>query len=156
MTTACAELLERNDMPGKVASLLGLNFKTAKAKSAMSQVDTLIREGFSIKVADRLKSALNLTDGQLSDTLGLSPRTLQRKRKQHEQFSRLESDMLFRIARIFALAIEVLEDEKRAAEWMRKPQFGLGGKIPFEMIQTETGAHEVENLLGRIEYSVYS
>ena len=33
---------------------------------------------------------------------------------------------------------------------------GLGGAIPLEYAETEVGAREVENLLGRIEYGVYS
>jgi uncharacterized protein (DUF2384 family) len=36
------------------------------------------------------------------------------------------------------------------------PQPGLGNVAPIEFAKTELGAREVENLLGRIEYSVYS
>ncbi|TAK90866.1 MAG: DUF2384 domain-containing protein [Verrucomicrobia bacterium] len=39
---------------------------------------------------------------------------------------------------------------------MKAPQFGLGGTAPLVYARTETGAQEVENLLGRIEYGVYS
>lgn len=150
------ELLKGDDIATKVIAILG--FGTAKVQKADSatRFDQLIREGFPVKAGDRLKAALNLTDNQLADTLGLSPKTLQRKKKAHERLSRIESDILFRNARILAIATEVFEDEKRAAEWMRKPQFGLGGRVPFEMIQTEAGAREVENLLGRMEYGVYS
>jgi len=33
---------------------------------------------------------------------------------------------------------------------------GLGGETPLEYAETEVGAREVEDLLGRIEYGVYS
>ncbi|MDA8388017.1 MAG: DUF2384 domain-containing protein [Nitrospiraceae bacterium] len=150
------EFLKGEDIARKVITILG--FGTARAQKAgyATRFDQLIREGFPVKAGDRLKAALNLTDNQLADTLGLSPKTLQRKKKAHERLSRIESDILFRNARILAIAIEVFEDEKRAAEWMRKPQFGLGERIPFEMIQTEAGTREVEDLLGRMEYGIYS
>ncbi|HWH91978.1 MAG TPA: MbcA/ParS/Xre antitoxin family protein, partial [Candidatus Binatia bacterium] len=33
---------------------------------------------------------------------------------------------------------------------------GLGGAVPLDYASTETGAREVEDLLGRIKYSVYT
>jgi putative toxin-antitoxin system antitoxin component (TIGR02293 family) len=55
-----------------------------------------------------------------------------------------------------ALAEEVLEDAGRAREWLHQPQRGLGNRIPLDLIRTEAGAREVEDLLGRIEYGVFS
>ena len=49
--------------------------------------------------------------------------------------------------------METLDDGRR---WLTSPQVGLGGAIPLEYAETEVGAREVENLLGRIEYGVYS
>jgi uncharacterized protein (DUF2384 family) len=37
---------------------------------------------------------------------------------------------------------------------VERPQFGMGGKIPFELMKSETGAREVEPLLMRIEHGV--
>ncbi len=59
-----------------------------------------------------------------------------------------------RFARILALAKDVFEDEDRAIEWLRRPQFGLGDRIPFDLIYTEAGTSEVESLLLRIEHGV--
>lgn len=41
-----------------------------------------------------------------------------------------------------------------AKQWLNAPQVGLGGAVPLDYAKTEVGAHEVENLLGRIEYGV--
>ena len=43
-----------------------------------------------------------------------------------------------------------------AAEWLKTPNLSLGDKTPLEYADTEVGAREVENLLGRIDYGVYS
>ena len=44
----------------------------------------------------------------------------------------------------------------RARQWLSFPQYGLGGVVPLDYARTEVGAREVETLLGRIEYGVYS
>jgi len=53
-------------------------------------------------------------------------------------------------------AVEVMESEETARQWLTSPQFGLGGAAPLDYAETEVGAREVEDLLGRIEYGVYS
>ena len=51
---------------------------------------------------------------------------------------------------------EVFGDAENAREWLIHPQRGLGNVVPVELAKSEIGAREVENLLGRIEYGVYS
>ena len=53
-------------------------------------------------------------------------------------------------------AVEVMESEDNARQWLTSPQVGLGGAVPLEYAETEVGAREVEDLLGRIEFGVYS
>jgi putative toxin-antitoxin system antitoxin component (TIGR02293 family) len=50
----------------------------------------------------------------------------------------------------------VFDDESVAAEWLRAPNLALGDVAPLAMADTELGAREVDDLLGRIEYGVYS
>ena len=68
----------------------------------------------------------------------------------------MASDRLFRVARIGALAIEVLEDEARAVSWLKRPQIGPGGRTPLELLTTDVGRDQVEKLLLRIEHGVYA
>ena len=49
-----------------------------------------------------------------------------------------------------------MESEENARQWLSSPQFGLGGAVPLKYAETEAGAREVEDLLGRIENAVYS
>ena len=53
-------------------------------------------------------------------------------------------------------ALEVFESEEPARSWLNSPQVGLGGAVPLDYAETELGAREVEDLLSRIEYGVYS
>ena len=67
-----------------------------------------------------------------------------------------ESDRLYRIARLYERAAEVLGDAETARRWRKKEAWALGGRTPLEFASNEAGAQEVERLLGRIEYGVFS
>ena len=67
-----------------------------------------------------------------------------------------ESDVVVRTARIMARATAVLGDKKKAVHWLNSPNKALGGKVPISLLDTVAGEHEVEALLDRIEYGVYS
>lgn len=117
----------------------------------------LIKKGVRIGVVDDLKKRIGLTDKQMAEYLGTSSATLQRKRTTKiKEISFVEGDRLYRMKRILEKATALFRDEAAAAEWLKSPQLGLGDCIPFDLIATEAGAREVEDLLGRIEHGVIS
>ncbi len=110
-----------------------------------------IREGFRPAVVEELMRASGLTLKELAGALDLSPRSLQRRRA-GGRLARYESDRLYRLARIVAVANEYLGDRERALRWLKRPNRALGGIAPVAAIDTELGARQVENILGRIAY----
>ena len=148
---------ETDGIKKKIIATLGLKDSELKIKErdkGMLAFDALIRKGIPYSKVRLVKAALNLTDNEFADYLGISLRTLQRKRDSHKALSIPESDRLYRMAKIYALAVIVLEDEEMARKWLRRPQRGLGGSVPIQVIQTEAGAQEVEDLLEKIEFGV--
>lgn len=115
----------------------------------------LIEQGLPRAAVQNLRERLHLTDQELSASLGVSTKTLQRQARQ-ARLNPVQGDRLYRLARIVALAEEVFENPDRARRWLREPQRGLGNRVPLELLGTEAGAREVEDLLGRIEYGVFS
>src|SRR5215831_20637544 len=109
-----------------------------------------IREGFPPAVVDQLMRASGLTLKELAAALDLSTRSLQRRRRSG-RLARYESDRLYRLARIVALANEHLGDHERALRWLKRPNRALG-VAPVSVVDTELGARQVENVLGRIAY----
>lgn len=87
--------------------------------------------------------------------LGISKATLHR-RKLAGRLGAAESDRVVRFARLLGRAATVMESLENGRRWLMSPQVGLGGSVPLEYAETEVGAREVEDLLGRIEYGVYS
>ncbi len=148
---------ENDEIKKKIIGTLGLKASDLTPRDrgkGMLTFDAIIRKGIPYAKVRLVKAALNLTDSEFAHYLGISLRTLQRKLDAHEKLSIPEGDRLFRIARLFALAVSVLENEDMARQWLHRSQRGLGGRTPIEVIQTEAGAQEVEDLLEKIEYGV--
>jgi putative toxin-antitoxin system antitoxin component (TIGR02293 family) len=68
--------------------------------------------------------------------------------------STLENDS-DRIARVAALAMATLGRDG-GQRWLREPNVALGGRIPFEMLGTDAGSRQVEQIIGRIVHGVFS
>jgi putative toxin-antitoxin system antitoxin component (TIGR02293 family) len=110
-----------------------------------------IREGFRPGVVQELMRASGLTLKELAESLDLSPRSLQRRRRSG-RLARFESDRLYRLARILALAQQSLGNSELAMRWLKRSNRALGGSAPITALDTEHGARQVENVLGRIAF----
>lgn len=121
--------------------------------SLRTQIDLqrAIRQGFPKTVVKQVMQSAGLTLKELAASLDLSPRSLQR-RSREGRLAPFESDRLYRLARIVALAKHYLGNDAVATRWLKRPNRALGGKMPLESIDTEVGARAVENILGRIGY----
>ena len=115
----------------------------------------LIQSGVPARAAFLLKDHLGLRNDELARLLGLSARSLTRLAAARV-LDPVVGDRLYRLARLYALASEVLEDEGAAVRWLRSPQRALGGALPLERAATDAGAREVELLLGRLEHGVFT
>ena len=58
--------------------------------------------------------------------------------------------------RVIAHAESVFGDKEKASRWMRKPKRRFEGRTPMEMLETEAGAEQVDNMLGQLEWGFYS
>ncbi len=147
----------------RVVSILGGERGLGRRIQKPVDFDPLIRKGMPWDALYHVKRVFNLSDETLALIIGVSLRTIARRRraaqKLSERDSRLspvESDRLYRFARMLALAEEVFENKEDAIEWLNARQHGLGGAVPINMLQTDAGSREVEELLLRIEHGVIS
>jgi putative toxin-antitoxin system antitoxin component (TIGR02293 family) len=129
--------------------------KRSQAIMTIHQQIGQIHAGLSFRAVQNLQKALDVPMEKLASVLGMSRATLHR-RKIQGKIDKEESEKLVRYQRLLKKAEDVFGDAKAAREWLTNKQAGLGNAVPLEFAKTEIGAREVENLLGRIEYSVYS
>jgi putative toxin-antitoxin system antitoxin component (TIGR02293 family) len=118
-------------------------------------VVTRLRSGLPYSVLEALVRDFRLELKELAPILDIPWTTLMRRRRA-KRFRPDESDRLYRLAHIVALAADVLEDKDRASRWLRKPNRALGSEAPLRLLDTDVGVRQVEAILGRIEHSVFS
>jgi putative toxin-antitoxin system antitoxin component (TIGR02293 family) len=114
-----------------------------------------IKKGLPISAFEKIQKKLDVSADTLASTVNIASRTLARRKKEG-RFRPDESERGLRIASVFDRALQVLHNQNRVQLWFKSPQKGLNGKTPLEYADTEPGAREVEDLLGRLEHGVYS
>lgn len=134
---------------GSATSSTALNFSSAKLVE-------LLQEGLPFQELQDLQTRLAVPSEKLAPMLGISKATFHRRKGDASKLTSAVSDRVVRYARLLGQAVKVFEGLEAAKQWLNAPQVGLGGAVPLGYAKTEMGAREVENLLGRIEYGVYS
>lgn len=114
-----------------------------------------IKKGLPISAFEKIQKELDVSADTLATTVNIANRTLARRKKEG-RFLPDESERVLRIASLFDRASQVLHKQDRVQRWFKSPQKALGGKTPLEYADTEPGAREVEDLLGRLEHGVFS
>ena len=115
----------------------------------------VVREGIRAKALDAVAANLGLARSEVAEHLGIAERTLARRRKTG-MLTTEESGKLVRLARIARRAAEVFEDRDLGVGWLKRPNRALGGERPLDLLDTEIGAENVLDVLGRIEHGVFS
>ncbi len=139
----------------RIASVLG---GRSTLKSDVASPQALLRSiesGLPYTSFDALRERFGLSREDAAAAIGLPLRTLARRKRERRLHSD-ESDRLARVARVAAEAARILGDEQRAGLWLRDANLVLGGKRPIELVSSDLGARQVEDVLGRIEFGVYS
>jgi putative toxin-antitoxin system antitoxin component (TIGR02293 family) len=114
-----------------------------------------LKTGLAIDAFERLSEAIGVAPQRLAELANIAARTFARRKKEG-RLPFAESERVFRLAALFEKATEVLGDTSRAQKWFKTPLNALGGKAPLDFADTEVGAREIEDLLGRLEYGVFS
>jgi putative toxin-antitoxin system antitoxin component (TIGR02293 family) len=114
-----------------------------------------IREGLSTEVFKTVAANLEMSERQLAGALKIPDRTLDRRLK-HGVLSPDESDRLARVAKIFQRAHEVFGNAEKARSWICTRLAAFDGETPLQRADTSLGASQVEDVLGRIDYGVYT
>lgn len=122
------------------------------AESEIAFVREALLKGLHKSAFDRLKTLMAISGEDLSEVVNIPTRTLARRSTLKPE----ESERVLRVASTFQRAIEVLGGLNKARRWFTSPKKALGEKTPLEFCDTEPGAQEVINLLGRIEHGVFS
>lgn len=116
---------------------------------------TKIREGYPISALELLSEHIDMSPAGILETIGVSKSTALRRTGQ-THLKRQESEKVYQVAKVVALADHVFGDLNKSHRWLHTPNRALDGDTPFSRLDTAAGADEVAQLLQRIDYGVYS
>lgn len=128
-----------------------------KPESQMTSIEKMkfVNDGVSKKQLIHLKAATELDYDRLAKMLSVARATLINK-KGSAKFAAGLSEKIVSLADIYSYGYEVFEDKTRFNQWIFKPNQALGGKAPYDILGNQFGREEVRNIIGRIDYGVYS
>lgn len=139
----------------RVLRILGDKSANKKKPVDAAHLRGMVLRGYPFAAFESVLKEIDLPQRQLSEILGMTESTLARRKRDRQPLTTLESDRLYRVARITALAFEVFRDENKARTWMKRPNDILDGEIPLNLLETEVGTALVEDELQRILYGIY-
>jgi putative toxin-antitoxin system antitoxin component (TIGR02293 family) len=138
-----------------IARVLGGERALGEKISSQQDLIAAIQNGLRVSAIDAVVDELDIPKRTVLPTLRIARRTMER-RKVAGRLSPEESERLYRLAKVLASAESVLGSRDKARGWLNSPNRALGDVTPLSLLETEAGADEVMNVLGRIEYGVYS
>ncbi len=137
-----------------VSAPIELFVRLGMVKRGQSNLTDQIKRGFPVSVIDKIVTELNIPQGELLEIISLPSATLTRRRSEKRLNSK-ESDRIYRVARVYRTVLQLFEGDKEAARrWLHEPAKALSGDTPLHHLNTEAGADEVQDLVGRLEHGV--
>lgn len=116
---------------------------------------SILDKGINKNDLEQFKLKAHLDYDKLAQALAVTRATLINKKK-NEVYSDSISEKILALTDLYSYGYEVFEDVDDFNSWMFVSNKALAGKTPFDIIDNQFGREEVKNLLGRIEYGIYS
>ena len=117
----------------------------------VDQLRETVKAGLPYASLEALIGKFGLAREEAAAALHLPQRTIARSKKE-QKLQADESDRLLRLARVGAQALATLGSEEKAVQWLRRPNRALGKRVPLDLIDSDIGTRQVEEVLGRIEH----
>ncbi|MGD0628369.1 MAG: antitoxin Xre-like helix-turn-helix domain-containing protein [Terracidiphilus sp.] len=114
-----------------------------------------IERGVPISSLEEFSAYSGITLKDLMEVV-IPPRTLKHRRQRQEPLSIEESDRLFRVVRMYELAVKVYGDREDGREWLIGSKQRFDQRTALSMLRTEAGEQAVEEFLYQIDEGVFA
>jgi putative toxin-antitoxin system antitoxin component (TIGR02293 family) len=123
--------------------------------ATLDELREVVKAGLPYASLEALIGKLRLGREEAAAALHLPQRTIARRKKE-QRLQADESDRVVRLARISAQALATFGSEEKAAQWLRRPNRALGNRPPFDLLDSDIGIRQVEEVLSRIAHGTIS
>jgi putative toxin-antitoxin system antitoxin component (TIGR02293 family) len=115
-----------------------------------------VEEGLPVLDVVKFGRQAGFTNDELARLIQIPARTYARRVAGKSRLKIHEGERAARLMRVYDRAKQLFVTDDNTRGWFNAKLIVLGGRTPLEYAQTEPGAREVENIIGRIEHGVYS
>ncbi|MDO5523343.1 MAG: DUF2384 domain-containing protein [Bacteroidia bacterium] len=139
----------------KLADIIGNKNIQGKIESPFDFI-VIANAGIKASAIRKFSAYFDLSRNRTAQMLNISEPTLYRWTKSDKNLERNFSVTLIEKTDLFLYGEEIFGNKQRFFQWLALPNTALGGMEPQELIEIPEGVSKVRDLLGRIEYGVYS
>lgn len=133
----------------------GAETKTGPFALTALQLIDRSRQGLVGAEAGHIAALLGVSDKEMARLLNQSVATFHRQAK----VGRLDaptSERLLLLTRLATYGASVFQDQSKFTRWLRRPLRLLADRSPLDLMDSPTGIQLIVDVLGRIEYGVFS
>lgn len=110
-------------------------------------------KGLSANVFYDLVLITGMNKNQLADDIfKLSLKTIKRYQEDNKKLNPRNSELILKLIALYKKGAEIFGSIESFNKWLNKPAFGLGNKIPYQIMNTSTGIDLIFEELVRIEF----
>ncbi len=113
-----------------------------------------VEEGLPVMAVVKFSKQAGFTNDELAKLINIPARTYARRVAGKARLTVPEGERAARLMRLFDIAKGLFGTDENTRGWFDAKIPALGWKTPLEYAQTEPGAREVENVIGRIEHGI--
>lgn len=118
--------------------------------------DSEINKASNYQDVRELAKQYQLNREQIRHILGISESTQFRYEKSNPTLRSNLVDRWSRFVRLLQLADELFDEIESTQQWLASPKQALAGKTPLEIVNTDSGVRQVEQMLLQASYGVFA
>jgi len=127
-----------NDYQGQYATEVKLVDSSQKGLAATAALDFINMSGFS--------------QLEFQHTFKTTVKTIQNYVSQHLKLDAAISEKLLKSFALFEKGIQLFGSAQAFYQWLNQPAYGLGDRVPYQMMETVTGMMLIDDELTSLEY----
>lgn len=139
-------------MTSKVSESM-VTYQSTDDSNVLTLIDT-VRNGLDYTFFSDFTDVAPFSMQEWSEFLHLSPRTMQRYKKEQKAFDPICSERILEIMMLYKLGVDVFGDEDKFHSWLDSSNIALGGVLPRSLMDNAFGIKLVKDELNRIEHGI--
>nr|WKN40290.1 DUF2384 domain-containing protein [Tunicatimonas sp. TK19036] len=137
-------------------NVLALSATDRKQVQSTLDLIPLSKTGLPIKALKHLQKKLQISNREMSELVGMSESTLQRRYRSNQRLSELESQTVLQLAELWSQGMAIFQEEADLRTWLRSEVTALGDQQPLALLATPLGRFHVQEVLLRLEWGIFS